>query len=1169
MSRLSNIERSIEILRVITTAAIDERILDDAFAALDESVRIERAGVRPSVWQLIVRSRVTKLAAAAVIVIVVLVGVEFITRRGEEPLKPPLTVAEVEKEQIEAMAADDDIDGLVAMLSEGQFASKVLAATYLGDIGDERALPELERLYLAAEEHLPEGYTENPFAEPIERIKSRIEPEPAEGALGPDANEVTVVDANEEVPTDGNEGIVGEANEIVKANVPAETEGVLDFLVVHKDTNEPMEGVKLSIQIQREGPDDKWKAVTDEQGLCRIEVGDLKTKHVTIEVGKERFVPVTVQFRKGQEEPRISIPISYALVLEPGTPIGGFIQNEQGGPIEGATVYMEASGEKRGEIEYVPIRDHTEKTDANGFWRCDIMPAKLDNIQIRLSHPNHIDDDSYYARTVPAISQLQQMTSVMVMKSGVHLVGTVVDWIGQPIAKAGVRQGTEGRRVKSPRTETDAEGRFEFKATKPGTVLLTVQAKGYAPDLKEIMVRKGMRPLEFRLGPAQTIRGQVVDTNDRPIEDVDVWLQSWQGRQTFRWRAETDAAGYFEWTEAPKDEVYFRFAKKDYMPIYRLPLSSSVDEHIIVMYRALRVTGKVIAADSNEPISEFKLISGKKWSHESGAIRWDPGSAKTFAGGRYEAGFDDPRYGYFVRIEAEGYAPAISRMLTEEEEEVVIDFVLNKGEKPSGTIYVAEGEPAAGAEVALFRAGFSGTYVRNGRFGDKTEQDFVVTGPDGQFSLPPQAEKYLLVVLHNEGFAKVTDEELAMDPNIFIEPWGSVEGVVYVGGKASTNERIAMDYYRRYEPNLPRVSFDYHTKTDANGNFVMERVVPGKAKVVRYAKSGSARTARSHDEVIEIVAGETVTVTLGGEGRPVVGRLVLPPDCNEPVNWSNTIVTLTLKLPEPPRPEDFNEMIEPEKRAWNNSWRQSQEGKAYRKMEWEKVRYYVLKIDQDGSFRAEDVPAGAYKLQATVGAPPGGAWWWGRSRVSAGQPVFGGTLTHEFEVPDMNEGWSDEPLDLGALEVAKETGLKVGDPAPAFEAETFDGNSIKLADYKGKVVVVTFWTASQTWATQRLLEIHQTCEAYRKYDQFVMIGVSLDTDIDAARKLVKDNELRWINCYLSGKKKVTACKDYEIHTMWPATFVIGPDGRILAKNASPLLLESMLAEALAAERKQP
>jgi cytochrome c biogenesis protein CcmG/thiol:disulfide interchange protein DsbE len=168
----------------------------------------------------------------------------------------------------------------------------------------------------------------------------------------------------------------------------------------------------------------------------------------------------------------------------------------------------------------------------------------------------------------------------------------------------------------------------------------------------------------------------------------------------------------------------------------------------------------------------------------------------------------------------------------------------------------------------------------------------------------------------------------------------------------------------------------------------------------------------------------------------------------------------------------------------------------------------------------------------------------------------------------MNELWSSEPFDLGELEVAKETGLKVGDPAPAFEAQIFDGNDIKLSDYKGKVAVVTFWNASQPWTAQRLVEMKEIYETYRKDERFVMIGVSLDTDIDAARKLIKDNDLRWINCYLSGKKKVTACKDYEIQ-MWPATFVIGPDGRILAKNASPLLLESLLEDALAAEREQP
>lgn len=1162
MSRLSNIERSIERLRVTTSAAVDERILGDAFAALEESVQIEWAKIRPSAWQLIVRSRITKLAAAAVIVIVVLVGVKFITR--PKPPGPPITVVEAEKKQINAMAAAGDIDGLVRMLSTGQFASKVLAAEYLGDIGNQRALPELERLYLAAEEELPEGYTENPFAEPVERIKSRIEPEPGEDVVGAEPNKVTLIDVNEAAPTEANEGAVGEANEIVEANVPAETEGVLDFFVVHKESNEPMEGVNLDIKIQREGPDDTWKAATDEKGRCRIAVGDLETRYIRIEVRKEQFVPVDARFRKGEDAVRIEIPKSYTVALEPGTCIGGFVQNEQAEAIEGATVCMRASGGKRTEIERVTISDHTEKTDANGFWQCDIMPAKLDDISIRLEHSDYIDDESYYVRSAPAIKELREMMGVMVMKKGVDLVGTVVDWTGQPIAKANVKQGTEGWGVKYPRTETDAEGRFVFKSTKPGTVLLTVQAKGYAPDLKEIMAREDMRPVEFRLGPSQTIRGWLVDTNDRPIEDVDIGLQSWRGRQTFRWRTETDAAGYFEWNEAPKDEVHFSFAKKGYMPLYSLPLSSSVDEHIIVMYRALRVSGRVVAADSNEPIAEFKLIPGRKWSHESSAIRWDLGSAKTFAGGRYEAGFDEPRYGYFVRIEAAGYAPAISRMLTEEEEEVVIDFVLHKGEKPSGTVYLAEGEPAVGADVALYRAGFFGARVQNGRFVDKSEQDFVVTGPDGQFSLAPQAERYLLLVLHDEGYAEITDDELAMDPNIFVEPWACVEGMVCVGGKSGPNEIIAMDYYRRYEPNLPWVSFNYRTETDANGNFVMERVVPGKAKVVRYAKSSRRRTTQSHAETVEVIAGETVKVTIGGEGRPVVGRFVLPADCNRPVNWSNAIVTLALKLPGPPRPEDFNEMIEQEKRAWNRAWRQSEEGKAYTKMEWEQVRSYAVKIDQDGSFRAEDVPTGTYQLQVTLGDTPGVGWWSRRPGPSVEPLGFSGTLTHEFEVPDMNEVWSDEPLDLGSLEIEIESVLMVGDTAAGFEAETFDGNEIELADYRGKVVVVTFWFASQPWSTQKLLEMDELYNAFSKDERFVMIGVSLDSDIDAASKLVKDNELPWINCYLSGKNRVSVCKDYEIERR-PSTFVIGPDGKILAKDPSSLLLKSVLDETLRQE----
>ena len=58
---------------------------------------------------------------------------------------PDKVVVEREALKIEQMTADNDIDGLIDMLANGTFPSKVKVATYLKDTGEERALPELER----------------------------------------------------------------------------------------------------------------------------------------------------------------------------------------------------------------------------------------------------------------------------------------------------------------------------------------------------------------------------------------------------------------------------------------------------------------------------------------------------------------------------------------------------------------------------------------------------------------------------------------------------------------------------------------------------------------------------------------------------------------------------------------------------------------------------------------------------------------------------------------------------------------------------------------------------------------------------------------------------------------------------------------------------------------
>jgi peroxiredoxin len=137
----------------------------------------------------------------------------------------------------------------------------------------------------------------------------------------------------------------------------------------------------------------------------------------------------------------------------------------------------------------------------------------------------------------------------------------------------------------------------------------------------------------------------------------------------------------------------------------------------------------------------------------------------------------------------------------------------------------------------------------------------------------------------------------------------------------------------------------------------------------------------------------------------------------------------------------------------------------------------------------------------------------------------------------------------------------VGDVAPGFEAETFHGREITLADYLGKVVVLTFWNSEAPSAALELTDLIEACRALGEQGGVVMLGMSLDRDIEAAVRFAQNNELRWMNCYPRAGKRVAVSDDYQIWT-FPSTFVIGPQGKILTLDPSPSLLQSIVEEAL-------
>jgi peroxiredoxin len=128
----------------------------------------------------------------------------------------------------------------------------------------------------------------------------------------------------------------------------------------------------------------------------------------------------------------------------------------------------------------------------------------------------------------------------------------------------------------------------------------------------------------------------------------------------------------------------------------------------------------------------------------------------------------------------------------------------------------------------------------------------------------------------------------------------------------------------------------------------------------------------------------------------------------------------------------------------------------------------------------------------------------------------------------------------------------VGRQAPQFARRDLHGHTIDLRSLRGKVVLLNFWA---TWCAPCQTEMPVFSEWQRTYGPqgFQVIGISMDDDSDAARKLVEKLGL----AYPVAMGDAKLGEQYGEVLGLPKTFLIGRDGKVLAQFQGESALKSI------------
>ena len=137
-------------------------------------------------------------------------------------------------------------------------------------------------------------------------------------------------------------------------------------------------------------------------------------------------------------------------------------------------------------------------------------------------------------------------------------------------------------------------------------------------------------------------------------------------------------------------------------------------------------------------------------------------------------------------------------------------------------------------------------------------------------------------------------------------------------------------------------------------------------------------------------------------------------------------------------------------------------------------------------------------------------------------------------------------------------GVNEGAMAPEINLATPAGPTLALSSLRGKYVLIDFWAS---WCGPCRRENPNVVKTYATYKDkgFEIFGVSLDQNREAWLKAIEADKLVWKHVSDLQYWNSAGAQAYQVNSI-PQTFLVNPEGRIIAKGLRGVALDNYLAK---------